>query len=1035
MFPTNFIIIKSFTAKLLFIAVCCFYSNISFSADINPNLNKSLLQHQTNTQITAAVPRYFPPFYYTDSEGLPYGMGIEVITEIDHSAGYLTRFVIKESWGDVFKAIDSGEAQIVPNLGITEERKKLYFFSKPYARTDITVFTRTDNKIKSEAALTNLHIGVVKKNAGKKIAFKRKYKNIHVYDSIKSAFDDLINKKIDAIIYPKLITKTAADQLNIKHLIYDTNITLKTIHRALAVSKNHPEIFEKLNASLNSYMKTQEFTDTYTAWYGSADKTLTNTQLIFINLAVLIFTIFIINYLWKHETFAVYNNNDNDNKVWVVTLVSILIVATISISLITTLLLYETSFNEQRHRLIDIVKSRARLIESMARYAIEDTKQHPHTVSNAHTRTINQVIDAHKHFSGFGNTGEFTFARKNKNVIEYVMRQRHSALDVPQPISFDSMLAVPMRLALLGHSGTIVAKDYRGQEVLAAYEPVSVLNMGIVAKIDIDEIRAPYLRSALYILTIVILISFFGSLLFFYIMLPITKKVHDSEQRFQQLFLNNYTPALLVNANNEKIIDANTSALNFYGYTWYELYSYKLDILCANKNSENYSKLHEVKDHDHLSITTQHRLKNGEVKDVEILMSPVEIGNETVIYCTILDITEKLKTEKEHQRLEKDLVQARKMEALGQLTGGIAHDFNNMLGIIMGYTELSREKIEHDPNNKIPGYLDHIMTASNHAKELISSMMLFSRTDEGSNIAINIPPLVKEDIKLLRSIIPTSINIASNIDETVPTILIEPVKLQQLIMNLCVNARDAMDAQGTLVIELTYRKNVNNNCLICYKHVEGDWVELTVSDTGSGMSEDILQHLFEPFFTTKGQHKGTGMGMAVVHGIVQDLGGHIVVDTEIGKGTSIHILFKPISSDEKIISETNEVTIDKEQHNQKILVVDDEESLAEMVADILELYGYQCTCFSSSRDALYEFTLSPNKFDLIFSDQTMPVMTGLEMIKAMRKIRPEIPAVIATGFSDSIDETIAEENKIALLRKPLPKDKLVETVNNIFSND
>lgn len=1025
--------IKSFTAKLLFIAVCCFHSNISFSADSNLNLNKSISLHQSHTQIIAAVPKFFPPYYFTDSDGIPFGMGIEVLTEIDHNAGYSSRFVIKDSWGDVFEAVNSGEAQLIPNLGITEERKKLYFFSKPYAKTDITVFTRKDNKISSEAALINLHIGVVKKNAGKKIAFKRKYKNIHVYDSINLAFDALINKKIDAIIYPKLIIKSAAEQYNINHLIYDTNITLKTIHRALAVSKRYPEIFKKLNTSLNRYIKTQDFADTYRAWYGSADETLTNTQLVFINLAVLIITIFILNYLWRHEKFSVYSNKDNDNKIWIVTLASILIIATITVTLITTWLLYETSFNEQRLRLIDNAKSRARLIESVARYDAEDSKYHTHTIAEAHTRTINQVVNAHKHFSGFGKTGEFTFARKNKNVIEFVMQQRHSSFELPQPISFDSILAVPMRLALLGHSGTIVAKDYRGQEVLAAYEPVSVLNMGIVAKIDITEIRAPFIRSALYILTIVILISFFGSLLFFYIMLPIVKKVHESEQRFHQLFLNNHTPSLLVNAKNARIIDANKAALNYYGYTLDKLKSYMLNTLCANQDSPILNQLQQVKKRMNMSFITQHRLQMGVLKDVEILMSPVEMDNETVIYCTIVDITEKLKQEKEHQRMEKDLVQARKMEALGQLTGGIAHDFNNMLGIIMGYTELSREKIEHDPKNKIPGYLDHIMTASNHAKELISSMMLFSRTDEGKNIAINISPLVKEDIKLLRSIIPTSINITSNIDETVPTILIEPVKLQQLIMNLCVNARDAMDAQGTLIIELTYRKNVNNNCLICYEHIEGDWVELTVSDTGSGMSDDILQHLFEPFFTTKGQHKGTGMGMAVVHGIVQDLGGHIVVDTEIGKGTSIHILFKPISSDEKIITATNEATIDKEQHNQKILIVDDEESLAEMLADILELYGYECTTYSSSKDALTKFKQSPDKFDLILSDQTMPVMTGLEMIKEMRKIRPGIPAIIATGFSDSIDESIAKEFDIELLRKPLPKDKLVQSINNIFS--
>lgn len=228
---------KHFIANSLLI-LCCFYSNISFSLeDARHNASSSLVNHENHPVITAVVPQFFPPFYHTDQEGLPYGMAIEVLNEIDHDAGYLTKYIVKKSWGDVFKAIDSGEAQLIPNLGITEARKKNYFFTQPYAKTDIVVFTRPDNIIKKATALTNLQVGVVKKNVGKKIAKQRKLKNVHAYDSINLAFDALINKKIDAIIYPKLIANTAADRLNIKHLIYETSITLKTIHRAIAVSK------------------------------------------------------------------------------------------------------------------------------------------------------------------------------------------------------------------------------------------------------------------------------------------------------------------------------------------------------------------------------------------------------------------------------------------------------------------------------------------------------------------------------------------------------------------------------------------------------------------------------------------------------------------------------------------------------------------------------------------------------------------------------------------------------------------------------
>jgi len=257
----------------------------------------------------------------------------------------------------------------------------------------------------------------------------------------------------------------------------------------------------------------------------------------------------------------------------------------------------------------------------------------------------------------------------------------------------------------------------------------------------------------------------------------------------------------------------------------------------------------------------------------------------------------------------------------------------------------------------------------------------------------------------------------------------EPVKLQQLLMNLGINDREAMNNQGTLTINLNSRKIINETCLICFKQFNGEWIDLSISDTGSGMSEDIVQHLFEPFFTTKEKGKGTGMGMAVVHGIIKDLKAHVLIDTEIGKGSTIHILFKPVEKTGVRTEITNNVPVCKEKHNEKILIVDDEESLSTLLGDMLEIDGYQCSCFSSSNKALSEFNQSPDKFDLIISDQTMPELTGLNMVKKMREIRVDIPVIIATGYSENINDTIAKENNIELMKKPLTREKLLETVS------
>lgn len=1021
-----------FISSLLYV-----FSNICFASDNSHNSHKSLVSHDINEQFIAVVPELFPPFYHVNNEQKPYGMAIEVMNELDHNAGFLTKFIVKKSWAEVFKAIDTDEAQIIPNLGITEARKRKYFFTKPYAQTKIHVFTRSNSKISKFDQILNLNIGVVKNNIGSKIAKANNLKNTHQFKSIEQAYTALLKNEIDVVIYPLVIALKSANKFNISHLIRDSKITLSTIDRAIAVSKKHPALYKKINTSLNNYLDTQDYKDTYFAWYGKETNNFSLFDLILFNIFVLIFSVAFINYYWKKKNFTVFNNGDGKSDktktVWVATLISILITATSIVTFSTLWVLYETSFNEQRLRLIDSVKSRARLIEAIARYDQEESKLHNRDIPVSHERTIAQVIDAHKNFAGFGETGEFTLAKKGGDQIEFILRQRHSRLVVPKPVSFDSKLAAPMRLALFGHSGTIVGPDYRGEMVLAAYEPVSILNLGIVAKIDITEIREPFIRSALYILSIAIIVSLLGSLLFFYIIIPIINKIKETEQQFHKLFEDNYSPILLLNPKNAQIKDANKAAIDFYGYNKKELISYNLDVFSPIPIFEVIKELQLAQEKNYKSLITKHRLQNGEVRDIEMLMSPVSINKEAIIQCTIIDITLKKVKEEETKQLQKEIEQARKMEALGQLTGGIAHDFNNMLGIIMGYTELSLEISENNKIEKIPSHLRQILSASNRAKELIASMMLFSRTDNEESQITNISPLVKEDIKMLRSIIPTSIDIITHIDTKTPDISIEPIKLQQLIMNLCVNARDAMESKGTLTVNLQYKKHIHDNCLICYQKVENDWVELSITDTGSGMTEEIKQHLFEPFFTTKEKGKGTGMGMAVVHGIVKSLNGHILIDSEVGQGTTIRILFKPIQNKDEIINIIEEKTNIEKNNNERILIVDDNENLLSMIGDTLELYGYQCLCFSSSKKALEAFTESPDAFDLIFSDQTMPDLTGLEMIKKMRYIRIDIPAIIVTGYSESINPSIAKENNIELYAKPLAKEGMLKAVSNIFT--
>lgn len=391
------------------------------------------------------------------------------------------------------------------------------------------------------------------------------------------------------------------------------------------------------------------------------------------------------------------------------------------------------------------------------------------------------------------------------------------------------------------------------------------------------------------------------------------------------------------------------------------------------------------------------------------------------------------RVEVEKTRLLNELHQSQKMDALGNLTGGIAHDFNNILGIIMGNTELAQNSIGKVNDAKLRKHLDTIQTASERARGLVSQMMVFSRSDQGEHHPMELTPMVKEDIRMLKAILPTSIEIDFDYQKNLPKVMMDPVKLQQILMNLCVNAKDAMDGIGTLSIWLGMCRDINQECTTCYERLRGDWVGLAVTDTGSGIAHDSLSRIFDPFFTSKEVGKGTGMGLAVVDSIVKSLDGHITVQSEQGTGTTFLLLFPPVQLIHSLEPDENSNHIVVKGSGQSILIVDDEPELALILSEMLEIYGYQSTAIFSSTDALKLFKSNPTSFDLVITDQTMPQLTGMDMATKMRNIRQEIPIIISTGYSDTIGQKEAGEQGIDFLKKPVNVNNLCSMVAELLS--
>jgi PAS domain S-box-containing protein len=383
----------------------------------------------------------------------------------------------------------------------------------------------------------------------------------------------------------------------------------------------------------------------------------------------------------------------------------------------------------------------------------------------------------------------------------------------------------------------------------------------------------------------------------------------------------------------------------------------------------------------------------------------------------------------ERKSLQDRLQQAQKMEAIGTLAGGIAHDFNNILGIILGYAEMAKEDAVPGTNQERD--LENVLAGADRAKSLVQQILAFSRQSQVEPIQIKIQPLIKEGLKMLRSSIPATISITEDIAPDSGIILADPTQVHQILMNLGTNAYHAMEGSGgvlSVTLKSTFIGPDEKELLL---HVNsGDYVEFTVSDTGAGMGPDVIEKIFDPYFTTKEIGKGTGMGLAIIHGIVKDYGGTITVESQIGKGTTFHVYFPVVeegtSPDKK---EPKDIPIGTE----RILFVDDEQLLAEMGKVMLERLGYHVTVRRSSLEALETFQNTPNAFDLVITDQTMHGMTGYDLARRMMQIKPDIPIILCTGYSSLIDEESAKNIGIKeFALKPLTKEVIARLIRKVL---
>jgi CheY-like chemotaxis protein len=365
------------------------------------------------------------------------------------------------------------------------------------------------------------------------------------------------------------------------------------------------------------------------------------------------------------------------------------------------------------------------------------------------------------------------------------------------------------------------------------------------------------------------------------------------------------------------------------------------------------------------------------------------------------------------------------MEAIGTLAGGIAHDFNNILFPIMGYAEMLLDDAPED--SFLQKGLNKIYTGALRAKELVKQILTFSRQETSELQLIKIKPVITEALKLIRSSIPTSIDINRELIEDCGVIKADPTQIHQIVMNLATNAFHAMEGTtGELKISLKEvvlsKEEIDNPDM-----QSGVYACFSVSDTGVGIPPELAEKIFDPFFTTKEKGKGTGMGLSVVHGIINSMGGQIKVHSEPGIGTEFQI-FLPVvmdSSEKPAITAKNSL----QRGNERIMLVDDEKSIITMEQQLLERLGYQVRAYTDSRDALNYFSKNPDKVDIVITDLAMPNIPGDILAMEMIKIRPEIPVLLCTGFSETLsEETITGMGVKGFLAKPIEMKDLAQKI-------
>ncbi|MFZ1414978.1 MAG: PAS domain S-box protein [Defluviicoccus sp.] len=794
----------------------------------------------------------------------------------------------------------------------------------------------------------------------------------------------------------------------------------------------------------------------------------------------------------------------------VAALILILIAVAVIVGATASIVLYEAAVERERLRLVDLVRSQARLMEAVAEF----NQTHVPAGAGAAAATLAQIEVAHTRFqrTGLGTSGEFVIGRREGESIVFLLRHRHTGLDVPAAIEWSGTVAGPMRAALSGHSGSMVGTDYAGDAVIAAYEPVAILGLGLVAKLDLWEVRARYVRAGA-ISGLITLVVVAGAAAFVYrLVAPIIRGLRESELRVRALLdasrdemmllsadgtilavnaaaeqrlgaagddvsaighgLDRFLPARVAAARMralkgvlatgapvqfEEAIGERTNDCRVYpvkgadqpssevalhardvtadrrkeaelrllyraieqspvsvvvtdpaarilyvnpkfseitGYSETEVIGQNPRVLqSGDKTKEEYEALWKQLSEGHVwRGEFLNKKKSGELYCEVASIAPVRDQNGRITnYVAVKEDVTKLKA------TEAQLRQAQKMEAIGQLTGGIAHDFNNLLTIIIGNLQLIQESVAD--NKALHVFAEDALWSAQRGAELTHRLLAFARRQPLSPTVADLNAVVRGISDLFRRTLGSAIEIREDLAASVHAVVVDRSELERALVNLAINARDAMPDGGVLTIK-TKNSMLDEDYTARYPDVApGSYVLLAVTDNGIGMSREIKSRILEPFFTTKPPGRGSGLGLSMVYGFLKQSGGHVSVYSELGHGTTVKLFFPAAPASVPIAQEGEGRGTEPTFAGQVVLVIEDDERLRKVARAMLTRAGLIVLEAGDGATALAQ-AAAAERLDLVFTDLELAGgMSGHEIAERVQALRPGVKVLFTSGYS------------------------------------